>query len=1442
MFLAWGPERVWLYNDAFVPILGDKHPKALGRPSRKVWAEIWPQVEPMFAEVFAGRPVQMNDLALRLNRGGRPEEASFSFSYNPAVDENGEVAGLFGVCIETTSHVRSIRAAREAEARLQLALSAGEGIGTWDWDVREDRVFADERFAKFYGVDADNAKRGAPLAAFLSGVHPEDVPKVQAAIETALETCGAFSAEYRLRGSGESTRWVSAQGQCLPGQDGRAARLTGAVFDISARKTDELRRAALVSLTDRIRDIDDPDELAYRAAEILGRALNVSRAGYGLIDVATETITIERDWNAPGVKTLAGTLHFRDYGSYIEDLARGETVVFEDAELDPRTADTAEALKAISAQAVVNMPVTEHGGLVALLYLNHKTARPWPPEDLALIREFAARTRTATERLRITAELRESEARFRNVADHSPLMMWVTNARGYCTYLNRSWYEFTGQSEAQAEGFGWLDAVHPDDKQRSEEVFLHANERRESFKLEYRLRGRDGAYRWAIDAASPRFGSNGEFLGYVGSVLDIDERKRDETLRQIRSRLLELAIKDTPLEQVLEELVLTVESYAAADALGAVMLVEEDGRLLRRGAAPRLADAVFGADGALDAGVVGALIRKDPRRKKPEAAAADLATDPRWKAFRPLSAKHGLRAGWAAPVHSAEGDLLAVFMLFFRAPHELSPDELAVAEFALHTASLVIERKKAHEALRDETRMLESLSDTAAALAGELELERLVQRITDAGVRLTGAKFGAFFHNIEHLDGQRYMLYTLSGVERSAFSQFPMPRKTELFAPTFEGAGVTRSHDILTDPRYGKNAPYQGMPKGHLPVRSYLAVPVVSREGTVEGALFFGHPEPGRFTDRHERLMEGLRGHAAIAIDNARLYQAAQSEIEQRTAAEAALQQLNDDLETRVAEQIEERRQAEAALQQSQRMEAIGQLTGGVAHDFNNLLQVISGNLNLLMQDVAGDERAEQRVRNALNGVSRGAKLASQLLAFGRRQPLEPKVINIGRLVSGLDDMLRRTLGEEVQIETTIAAGLWNTLADPSQVENALLNLAINARDAMGGAGRLTIEVGNASLDDEFVRTNADLRAGQYVLLAVTDTGPGIPPEIIERVFEPFFTTKPEGRGTGLGLSMVYGFAKQSNGHVKIASQVGRGTTIKLYLPRVDQAEERIVEIERTPVAGGSETILVVEDEDEVRAAVIDMLRELGYSVLSAPTPDSAIAIIESGAQIDLLFTDVVMPGALRSPELARRAKERLPDLAVLFTSGYAEDAIVHGGRLDEGVQLLSKPYSREALAKKIRHVLGGAERNDEVGATAPSAAAGNGVVPAAGPPSGEGLKVLFVEDDVIIRLDTIDLLEGLGHSVIEAGSAEQAETMLPDAEFDVLMTDVKLPGKSGVELADKVRETRPEVDVVFCTGNSRLPDHERQIEMGARLLTKPYDSKRIEECLRSLKGRSHGR
>jgi signal transduction histidine kinase len=386
--------------------------------------------------------------------------------------------------------------------------------------------------------------------------------------------------------------------------------------------------------------------------------------------------------------------------------------------------------------------------------------------------------------------------------------------------------------------------------------------------------------------------------------------------------------------------------------------------------------------------------------------------------------------------------------------------------------------------------------------------------------------------------------------------------------------------------------------------------------------------------------------------------------------------------------QIEQREKAEEALRQSQKMEAIGHLTGGIAHDFNNILQIITGNLDLLVSAVRENDRASQRLHNAQLAAERAARLTQQLLAFARRQPLQPKVLNVGRRMSEIADLLRRTLGN-IEVECVGAGGLWNVQADFAQLENAILNLALNARDAMPNGGKLTIETANVLLDDAYASRHGDVEPGQYMMIAVTDTGCGMTPEQIERAFEPFYTTKPEGQGTGLGLSQVYGFVKQSGGHVKIYSELGHGTSVKIYLPRVRQNEDQVARPAPDQAKGGTgECVLVVEDDAAVRAATVEILSELGYRVLEAEDSSRALAILESGAPIDLLFTDVVMPGPVSSRQLAANAVGLRPDIAVLFTSGYTENAIIHHGRLDDGVFLLSKPYRKDDLARKVRSVL----------------------------------------------------------------------------------------------------------------------------------------------------------
>ncbi len=592
-----------------------------------------------------------------------------------------------------------------------------------------------------------------------------------------------------------------------------------------------------------------------------------------------------------------------------------------------------------------------------------------PFSSRELLARVAANLQTAKLRRETNAALAESEARFRNMADHAPMMMWVTDPRGRCTYANRAWTAFTGQSEEDVLGFGWIEAIHPDDRAEAQRVFLAANAAHGRFSTEYRLRRADGVWRWALNGAAPRFGSDGAFLGYVGSIIDITERR-----------------------------------------------------------------------------------------------------------------------------------------------------------------------------------------------------------------------------------------------------------------------------DV-----------------------------------------------------------------------------------------EAALEQ-------RVAEEIAARGEVEEALRQAQKMEAVGQLTGGIAHDFNNLLTIITGNIGITSRalDAAGidDPRARRALDSALKGAERAASLTHRLLAFSRRQPLSPKPTDVDKLVSGMSDLVHRALGETIALEVVTSPGLWRVEVDPNQLESALLNLAVNARDAMPHGGRLTIETANALLDDAYAAANAEAAPGQYVLVAVTDTGEGMKRETLARVFEPFFTTKDVGKGTGLGLSMVYGFTKQSGGHVKVYSEPGEGTTVKVYLPRLLSEAEGVDTAHSTEPdrARAGQSILVVEDDHDVRQYTVTILNELGYRVVEAQDGPSALRLLERrGEVIALLFTDVVMPG-MSGGELAAKARELRPGLKVLFTSGYTRNAIVHGGRLDPGVEMISKPFTYQALARKVRDVL-------DLGATG---------------------TVLVVDGADVARTSLVQALGAAGYAVEQASTAAE--------------------------------------------------------------------------------------
>ena len=861
---------------------------------------------------------------------GPIEERYVDFVFQPMKTEDGQVWGISIQGVDVTERMRADQALALSEARyaaLFSAMATGFCVIEMKFDA-EDRpvdykiVEGNQAFEEMTGLVDPYGKWVSEIAPGLEQ-HWFDLYGGVARTGEPVR----FENPADIFG-----RWYDVQALRI----GRPGAYQVAILfnNITERKQSEARQAALLELNDAIRDLTDAGEIAQASARVLAQAMGVSRAGYGTVDTVAETITIERDFNQPGVTSIVGTLSFREHGSYIEDIKRGETVAIADVTLDPRTAATADVLKRISAGSFVNMPLMEQGRVVAMVFVNNATARQYNEGDFQLMRDVAERVRMATQRARSEAALRESEAQFRVFAQATPIQIWASWADGALYWFNPQVYAYTGQRQGELDGSdGWLANLHPEDADRAAETWARAVASGQVYETEFRVRRHDGVYRTFMVRAEPVHDEEGRIVRWVGSNTDIED---------LRSQSAELA----------------------------------------------------------------------------------------------------------------------------------------------------------------------------------------------------------------------------------------------------------------------------------------------------------------RF---------------------------------------------NETLEEQVAERTSALMQAEEALRQSQKMEAVGQLTGGIVHDFNNLLAGITGSLEIIGSRIAQGRFGDvERFSAAAQGAAkRAAALTHRLLAFSRRQTLDPKPTDPNRLIRGMEDLIRRTTGPGIQLEVVAGTGLWPVLIDANQLGNAVLNLCINARDAMPDGGRLTIETGNRWIDPRVARTQ-DLEPGQYVSICVSDTGGGMSPDVAARAFEPFFTTKPMGEGTGLGLSMIYGFVRQSGGQVRIYSERDEGTMVCLYLPRHLGAveDEPTPEIAHAPRAQAGETVMVVDDEPTVRMLVAEILHELGYQCIEAADGASGLKLLQSDARIDLLVSDVGLPGGMNGRQMADAARIDRPDLKVLFITGYAENAVVGNGQLDPGMHVMTKPFAMEALGTRIRELI----------------------------------------------------------------------------------------------------------------------------------------------------------
>jgi len=1185
MYIFWGADGACLYNDPFSQSIGpERHPGSLGRPAREVWGEIWDIIGGQFEQVMSGGGATWHENQLvPLTRHGRREDVYWTYSYGP-IDQPSAATGVGGVLVVCT----------------------------------------------------------------------------------------------------ETTEAVLAQ----------------------------RRQAFLIALDEVMAPLSAPETAMKSAAALLGEYLGVGRCGHGEIDPSGEFTLVESDWTDGTMSSLAGRHSLEGFGADIAaSYCRGETVRIEDVHEDRRTRSVAANFAKVGGvRAGIGVPRLVNDKLVASFFVHQTTPRRWSDEEVALVRHVAERTWASIDRAQAEKALSSSERELRFALDAGRFGAWTLDiASGQITASDAFGTNF-GMGDQTSFSYAELNAaVHPDDRDRMQAALAHGIETGANFDIDYRTLAPDGIAHWTGLRGRPSLGPGGAPERIVGVSLDITERKNHETRRLA---LVELADRIATLSSPADL------AYAGAEVLGRTL------GLSRAGYAtidPAFETATVEKDWTAPgigsvAGVhqfrnYGSFI--DDLKQGEIVVIADADTDPRTASKIKALKAIDIRALVNLPVIE-QGVLVALLYLHQANPREWSDEELAFAHDVAGRIRMAIERSRAEQAVK----------------AFTVSLERRIEERT-AELRANQVQLRTIFETSYQYQGLLAVDGTLLDTN----------------ATSLEAIGA-RMEDVVGMP-FWETPWFTATPGMAQAVRD--AVAKTAQGETVRSAFALNLPGRKAWFDFSMRPMVGANGDIVGLLPEA--------------------------VETT------QRHLAEEQLRHAQKMEAIGKLTGGVAHDFNNLLQVIGGNLELVAREVAGNERIERRLENILAGVDRGARLVSHLLAFGRRQSLTPKVIHPGELVKGLDDMIGHALGGGIAIDLIIADDLWNTLADPGQIENALLNLALNARDAMAGQGRLTVELDNRHLEEKDLAAFPDVSPGDYVMLAVTDTGTGMSPSVTERAFEPFYTTKALGQGTGLGLSMVWGFVKQSG--------------------------------------GGSETILVVEDDENVRSVVTEMLSEMGYRLLEASDAKAALDLIEAGARPDLLFTDVVMPGPLRAPELVRRAREIMPGLPVVYASGYSAEQIVDDDRLDEGIELLGKPFGRGELASKLRQILDHSE---------PTASTDTASLQDRDPAC---LRILLVEDNHLIRMGTADMLAALGHQILEADTGEEALRLIGEHRIDLLLTDIGLPGMSGDDLAAEVRRRMPGLPVVFASGHDSHPASSTGLAPGdAVQLTKPFEEEELARAI----------
>jgi len=1249
IWIGWGKELTYLYNDAYQSIIGGKHPWALGRPTAEVWSEIWPDIGPMLATAMGGvEGTYVEEQLLVMERNGYPEETYYTFSYSPIPNDDGSPGGI--ICANSDDTQRVI-----GERQLALLRElAAETVDARTWRQacqRSIKALAtnarDLTFAALYMAAPDSDTLDV---AAVTGIEPGHPAAPQTLSRTATQPWPI--ADVLASHEARAIDPPPALGAELPG--GAWGRRATRVAVLPIPPSGETGRTGVLLVGLNPFRLFGED---YRG--FLGLVAGQIAAAVAQADAYEEE---------------------RRRAQALAELDRAKTAFFSNVSHEFRTPLTLmlgpleEALtgQASTEEMRAQIELAHRNGVRLLRLVNSL---------LDFSRIEAGRVRASyepTELGRFTAEIASS---FRSAIEKAELALTLEcEPLPQPVFLDREMWEkvvlnlvsnafkFTLEGEIAVLVRAALDGRAAIVQVRDTGIGIPESEIPKLFDRFHRVAGAQGR---SFEGSGIGLALVQELVRLHGGDISVSSALGEGTTFTIS---MPFGRRHLPPEQVAEHGTRSVATSSRAHEY-----VEEAMRWLP-GLVPQLEQA--GELSTAGLGVIAPQGDTPPSGGKRILLADDNA-DMRAYVCRLLESQgHQV-------VQAADGEAA------LETAREVSPDLVLTDVMMPRLDGFGLLR-----ALRADPRLAGTPVIMLSARAGEeakveglkagaddylikpFAARELLARV-NANIQLAEVRREAtraiFLSEQRYLMTQERLALALSTGRVAVFEWEVDSDRLAMQGPLGEVFGVD------TD----------AAEKG-LPMHAFLNGVHPEDRARVLSAVQHS-VETGEPFEAEYRVLGGGRERVVIARAQVQTAPSGTREmagvvidVSEEKAARAALQALNAGLEERVAQEVAERGKAEEALRQAQKMEAVGQLTGGVAHDFNNLLTVIIGGLDTIKRSRPEDAvRIRRAADMALQGAERAANLTRRLLAFSRRQPLDPKPLELNLLVREMTELLHRTLGEQVELEGVLAPRLWPIEADQNQLENAILNLAVNARDAMPDGGKLTIETANTALDESYVATDSEVIPGQYVVIAISDTGAGMSRATLERVFEPFFTTKEVGRGTGLGLSMVYGFVKQSGGHVTIYSEEGHGTTVKLYFPRYLGSARAAKEADevRAPRASDGEVILLVEDNDEVRAYSAMILTELGYEVMEAPDADFALAVLQTDCRVDLLFTDVVLPGK-SGRVLADAALALRPSLKVLFTTGYSRNAIVHHGRLDPGVQLISKPFTFDQLGIRIRDML----------------------------------------------------------------------------------------------------------------------------------------------------------